>query len=822
MKSPDVIRTAALAAACTIVLATILHAEPAPPVPIPLPASTDAGCLIQSDFRSSIGGDHHNFEMVILQGHDLVHYWRDNGNVLGGWVRGQVITSQATGAGCIIQSDFRSGDHGNFEVVVPEGSNLIHYWHDNGDVASPWQRGQTISTAATGPASIIQSDFRSGDHGNFEVVALEGHTLVHYFHDNSNTANPWRRAQVISTAATSAGSLIQSDFRSGDHGNFEVVVREGPSLVHYFHDNGDVANPWQRGQTISATGGSAALLIQSDFRSGNHGNFELLTIEGSQLVHYFHDNGDRANPWQRGQIVTGGIGGSVAGFILSDFRSGNHGNFETVALVGNQVQHFFHDNSDATLPWRPAQVVSPITRSQKICQLTGDIDLQTHHATLNQTQTRYQVGGTDLGYPFTHDGRLYFAFGDTSGPGDSLAFTRDTDPEGCLHLTFVADGNHFRPISAPGVSLGLFEVPTTGFSANGAMYVFVWTDHLDLGDGSFTNPIGHAALLRSDDNGRNFRLIWDHLGDQLVYLSAAVVNNADIPGLGQGPGKSLLIWGSGKLYRQSNPHFAFVPLGQVEDKSAIRYFNGFDANGRPVWGSQPDPNPDIGKLFDQACVGELSVTWNRNLQRWLMTYNCDAPGGADVLARAAQTPWGPWSTPAVLFDPQADAGYCHFIRGPGECGPPSDPNSPRSNTPGGIYAPYIIQPLTRGGAQTTTVYYVMSTWNPYQVSLMRTTLAAPSSLPFGPDTCKQGFVWREAVPDDHVCVTLDVRAATAAQDNEATSHRAPDGGAFGPDTCQQGFVWRDAFEGDHVCVMPSVRDEAAADNRSAASRRAGL
>ena len=38
--------------------------------------------------------------------------------------------------------------------------------------------------AATGPGCIIQSDFSGGDHGNFEVVVLEGNQLVHYFHDH--------------------------------------------------------------------------------------------------------------------------------------------------------------------------------------------------------------------------------------------------------------------------------------------------------------------------------------------------------------------------------------------------------------------------------------------------------------------------------------------------------------------------------------------------------------------------------------------------------------------------------------------------------------
>src|SRR5271166_270565 len=628
---------------------------PSPPVPIALPTSTDAGCLIQSDFRSGRGGHHRNFETVVLQGRDLVHYWRDNGSVTSGWVRGQVISSQATGPGCIIQSDFKSGDHGNFEVVVPEGRTLVHYFHDNSEVASPWRRGQTISTQASGPASIIQSDFKSGGHGNFEVVVLEGRNLVHYFHDNSDVASPWRRAQVISTAATSGGAIIQSDFKSGGHGNFEVVVREGANLVHYFHDNGNVANPWRRAQTISTSPGSAAQIIESDFKSGDHGNFELVTVEGGALVHYFHDNGNVANPWRRGQTVATGIGGSRVGLIQSDFASSGHGNFEVVALTGKQTRHFFHDNGNVALPWRPAQIVSPIARSQKICQLTGDLDRQTNNATLNLTQTRAQAKGTDLGYPFLHDGRLYFAFGDTHSdanvpPGaDSLAFTRDREPEACLHLTFEANSGTFIPVSAPGVSMGWFEVPTTGFSANGAMYVLVWTDHRDLGNGHFTDPVGHAALLRSDDNGRTYRLIWDRLGDQLVYLSAAVVDNQDVSGLDLGEGKSLMIWGSGKFYRQSNPHLAVLPLAQVENKAAVRYFNGLDGHGSPIWGAVPDPDPNVGKLFEQACVGELSVVWNRNLGEWLMTYNCGLPGFNGVVARVSRTPWGPWSAPALLF-----------------------------------------------------------------------------------------------------------------------------------------------------------------------------
>ena len=131
--------------------------------------------LIQSDF----GGDHKNFEAVVLEGRDLWHWWRDNSSTGQPWRRGQrIVADQAAFAGSIIQSDFRSGDHGNFEVVVPlfqSGGNveLWHFWHDNSDVSKPWRRGQRVTEPGRrifGSSSIIQSDFRSSDHSNFEIA----------------------------------------------------------------------------------------------------------------------------------------------------------------------------------------------------------------------------------------------------------------------------------------------------------------------------------------------------------------------------------------------------------------------------------------------------------------------------------------------------------------------------------------------------------------------------------------------------------------------------------------------------------------------------
>lgn len=99
------------------------------------------------------------------------------------------------------------------------------------------------------------------------------------------------------------------------------------------------------------------------------------------------------------------------------------------------------------------------------------------------------------------------------------------------------------------------------------------------------------------------------------------------------------------------------------------------------------------------------------------------------------------------------------------------------------------------------------------------TTSAFAQLPYGPDTCLQGYVWREAFPNDHVCVTPDTRAQAARDNGQAAARRHLGGGAYGPDTCRQGYVWREARPEDHVCVAPETRAQAAADNAQAAARR---
>jgi hypothetical protein len=94
-----------------------------------------------------------------------------------------------------------------------------------------------------------------------------------------------------------------------------------------------------------------------------------------------------------------------------------------------------------------------------------------------------------------------------------------------------------------------------------------------------------------------------------------------------------------------------------------------------------------------------------------------------------------------------------------------------------------------------------------------------SEQPNSVDSCKQGYVWREASANDRVCVTPEVRTQARNDNAAAASRREPNGGPYGPDTCKQGYVWREATANDRVCVMPQVRSQAADDNKRAGERR---
>ena len=94
------------------------------------------------------------------------------------------------------------------------------------------------------------------------------------------------------------------------------------------------------------------------------------------------------------------------------------------------------------------------------------------------------------------------------------------------------------------------------------------------------------------------------------------------------------------------------------------------------------------------------------------------------------------------------------------------------------------------------------------------------NLPYGPDTCKSGFVWREAITNDHVCV-IPERRASALYDNALRATRiSPTDRTYEPETCISGYIWREIVPTDRVCVTPQTREQTRLENSQFENNRA--
>jgi hypothetical protein len=347
--------------------------------------------------------------------------------------------------------------------------------------------------------------------------------------------------------------------------------------------------------------------------------------------------------------------------------------------------------------------------TKKIEQLIGDWDKHFQKPTSNLTSSRYGLNTTDLGVPFEHKGRTYLLFGDIppkSNNRDPIAFTDDKDPSNGMSLNFITgtDGL-YRPIEIPDVSMGGYEVPMEGISWRDVMYIYVATETMT-----------RSIVARSDDDGHTFTKLYELSNSKFVNVSLTKTKstsdypepiNVDIQ----------IILGSG-LYRKSNIFLAYQRSDQVDQKS-LKYFKEV-INGKPIWTTKES---EAQALFNQPCVGELSLSYNKFIRKWIVLYNCDKPRG--INCRTSDNPWGPWSDPFVIFDPSAkvDKGYCNFIHSSwtfNKCDFVHDLG--RENEWGGEYGPYQFEEMAKGDDTSTTIYYTLSTWNPYTVVLMESKL----------------------------------------------------------------------------------------------------
>lgn len=359
----------------------------------------------------------------------------------------------------------------------------------------------------------------------------------------------------------------------------------------------------------------------------------------------------------------------------------------------------------------------------KVEQLLGEEDKQLHQPTLSRTATRYGIEGTDLGNSFENGGRVYFLFGDTVGrldhALDTIAATDAADPESGVRLDFLKSGSEYLTIQPPGISMGAFEVPVAGISLGGQVYVVVSTDHSE--DRSTDRSVLTKFTLPA--KFQPLRTISQLPAGHFVKMSLHI-EPGKIDGLPPG-GPFIFIWGTGP-YRRSDAYLSIVPAAQFESGAGTRYFAGLDAGSAPIWSEKES---DSRPIVQNGTMGDLSVTWCKDLGLWLMTYDSRDPAPRGILFSYSRTPWGPWSEPQIIFNAVRDGALGKFIHNPqanpddGLAGPVIGKGQANPQAVhGGAYAPYVVERWTKAQGSELSIYYVLSTWNPYVVVLMKSRL----------------------------------------------------------------------------------------------------
>lgn len=338
-----------------------------------------------------------------------------------------------------------------------------------------------------------------------------------------------------------------------------------------------------------------------------------------------------------------------------------------------------------------AAQTGPVSQASAVAVITGA-------KSINATEVRYGIKGTDLGIMWTDErGRILAAFGDTFGPGwagvssgfakpatidwrsNTLGRSVDRNPsDGMSFDNFVTDRPGHAKELLPSLKkdgVEMTKIPTGGVNIDGRNYLAYMSIR------SFTEP-GHwitnyNGVAYSDDGGQTWK----------DAPSARRENTAALDGKFQ-----MIAYArdDGFVYAFGTPngrfgaaHLARVPEHELLDNSAYEYWTG------KGW---ERGSSEIAAPIVAGPVGELSIRYDKELNSWEMMY-LDESAKAIVL-RLAPQPSGPWGAPIQV----ATA-------------------SEYPDLYGGFLNP---------DSQGTDLYFTMTQYKSYNVMMMHTKL--PSSV----------------------------------------------------------------------------------------------
>jgi hypothetical protein len=384
--------------------------------------------------------------------------------------------------------------------------------------------------------------------------------------------------------------------------------------------------------------------------------------------------------------------------------------------------------------------------SVRIAQVSGETDPQPtpwgeRRPTLGRSLSTAGIRGTDLGVRVDTGGRSLLLCGDTHWQRRPWLATRDAiaevlgdGPDGLPRVRF--HGSPLR-LRGGGATSREYDVPLDAFSHAGRLYACFSSNH-------FRNArvMGRSVLARAVDPAFAIDPAARHRPVDFTVLgtfSAGEFVNVSV----HHDGDTLWLWGSGP-YRAGHLRLARLDLaasGLAGLRPAAGRRTGVAAAlGVRYWnpaGWRTD-EADAAPLL-RGAWGEVSVRWVPELGRYLLlgTTGPEDADGPAVMLRTATDPWGPWSGRLRLLDwltsgRSADR-FTRFLHTAADDGLGDRVFRAQARALGAAYAPYLFDARVEG--DDLVLRYTLSTWNPYQVALLRHRVALAdlaAAAPEGP------------------------------------------------------------------------------------------
>lgn len=298
----------------------------------------------------------------------------------------------------------------------------------------------------------------------------------------------------------------------------------------------------------------------------------------------------------------------------------------------------------------------------------------------NQTFERWNVGGTDLGFTFFHEGALYMVFGDTYGRersdwrSNTMAKLADVEsPAAGLEFEqFISDptGRATELLSSQKVYwVEQTVIPTNGISVDSRMFLHYMSVRRWVAPGQWN--INHAGLAFSDDDGHTWVKSGPFWGERSNFGQVAFARSDAEP-------EMVYLFGI-PAGRFGQVRLARVSADTMLSPGAYRYWDGSDWSPSEADAVTVVPPP----------VGELSVAWNDYLERWVMMYFDERYDA--IVVRTADALTGPWTEQRLITTAR---------------------DHPQ------LYAPFIIPFQTN----EPEIFFTMSRWDSYNVYLMHLRL----------------------------------------------------------------------------------------------------